>query len=207
MKRQQIEQLFPTQTHFSSVQLRQFSPSLSRQHLDYRRKTGKIDQIKKWRYRINGRTHQEEDLREIANHIYEPSYVSLETALRYYNFIPEIVPSITSVSTKKTQSFIGEVGTFRYHRLHPSRFWGYQLIKYQWRPILIAEPEKALLDYLYYHTEMDETAAFAERRIDIPQVRETIDLQKFSAYSLQFDQQALQQRAQAFITYIYHDAA
>ncbi|USN54708.1 MAG: hypothetical protein H6765_09545 [Candidatus Peribacteria bacterium] len=54
---------------------------------------------------------------------------------------------------------------------------------------------------------MDETAAFAERRIDIPQVRETIDLQKFSAYSLQFDQQALQQRAQAFITYIYHDAA
>ena len=41
----------------------------------------------------------------VANKIYSPSYISLETALSYYGLIPESVYALTSVSTRKTISF------------------------------------------------------------------------------------------------------
>ncbi len=38
----------------------------------------------------------------LANQLYTPSYVSLESALSYYGLIPEAVYATTSVTTKKT---------------------------------------------------------------------------------------------------------
>ena len=36
----------------------------------------------------------------LANHIYGPSYVSMQTALRYYGLIPEAVYSVQSMTTR-----------------------------------------------------------------------------------------------------------
>lgn len=203
MKWQELEQLFPTQTHFSSQQLRIFFPRVTSQYLDYRQATGKIDQIKRGWYRINGRTNQEEDMREIANHIYEPSYVSLETALRYYNFIPEIVPSITSISSRKTNRFVSDVGIFSYQTIALHMFRWYHLLPYRDRNIIIADPEKALLDYLYYHDDLHSIEAFDEWRIDISEVLSRIDKNKLIQYSTQCPKKAVQYRVSLFISYIY----
>lgn len=41
----------------------------------------------------------------IANRLYTPSYISLETALSLYNIIPEIAAQVTSVTTKPGREF------------------------------------------------------------------------------------------------------
>jgi len=86
----------------------------------------------------------------IANKIYQPSYISLEKALSYYNIIPETVYTITSVTTKPTREFNTPKGIFSYQKIKKRAFTGYGLKKVEENKILIAEPEKALADFLYF---------------------------------------------------------
>jgi len=53
----------------------------------------------------------------LANIIYSPSYVSLESALSHYGMIPERIEVTTSVTSKKTQAFENRFGKFIYRHL------------------------------------------------------------------------------------------
>jgi predicted transcriptional regulator of viral defense system len=86
----------------------------------------------------------------IANKLYEPSYISLDTALAHYNIIPETIYSITSATTKATRKFKTLNTLFTYQKIKKENYTGYEPIKYQGETILMAEPEKALADYLYF---------------------------------------------------------
>ncbi|MCK5211864.1 hypothetical protein KAJ89_04135 [Candidatus Parcubacteria bacterium] len=86
---------------------------------------------------------------EVANTIYKPSYISFESALSYYNIIPETVYSITSATTKRSENFeIGELN-YQYYKLKKKLFFGYRPVVMQDKIIQFAEKEKALLDYVY----------------------------------------------------------
>lgn len=87
---------------------------------------------------------------EIANRLYGPSYVSLEYALAYYRFIPETVYTVTSVTTKITREFTVQGKSYEYSRIKRSAYTGYKLIKESQAKILMAMPEKALVDYCYF---------------------------------------------------------
>ena len=87
---------------------------------------------------------------EIANRLYGPSYISLEYALAYYRFIPETVYTITSVATKITREFTVQGKSYEYSRIKRSAYTGYKLIKERQAKILMAMPEKALVDYCYF---------------------------------------------------------
>lgn len=86
----------------------------------------------------------------IANKLYQPSYVSLETALAHYGIIPEVVYTITSVTSKPTREFVTPIWTFSYQRIKQEVFTGYRAMEFQGATVLFAEPEKALVDYLYF---------------------------------------------------------
>ena len=86
----------------------------------------------------------------IANRLYEPSYISFDTALSFYGIIPETVYSVISATTKITREFRINNVHFLYHKLKKEAYKGYRAIKYLDNTILIAEPEKALADYLYF---------------------------------------------------------
>jgi predicted transcriptional regulator of viral defense system len=88
----------------------------------------------------------------IANKLYGPSYVSLETALSNYSIIPEVSMAVTSITTKPTRRFQNKHGLFLYRTVKPDIFTGYYVEKQGLFEILIAEPEKALVDYLYFKT-------------------------------------------------------
>ncbi|OGC22824.1 hypothetical protein A2291_08565 [candidate division WOR-1 bacterium RIFOXYB2_FULL_42_35] len=92
----------------------------------------------------------------IAANLYAPSYISLEKALSFYGLIPEMVYSITSVTPKTTRTFKNRLGNFTYQHLKPALFCGYREIKDGPASYLLAEPEKALLDYLYLHKIKDK---------------------------------------------------
>jgi predicted transcriptional regulator of viral defense system len=63
--------------------------------------TGKIIRLKRGMYVVSPKvTRQLLSVELIANHIYGPSYVSMESALRYYGLIPEQVYVPGSYSRK-----------------------------------------------------------------------------------------------------------
>jgi predicted transcriptional regulator of viral defense system len=86
----------------------------------------------------------------IANRLYVPSYVSLESALNFYNLIPEIAFSVTSISSKPTRKFQVEQTSYLYRSVQPRYFTGYVIEKERGFSIRIAEKEKAVVDYLYF---------------------------------------------------------
>lgn len=86
----------------------------------------------------------------IANKLYQPSYISLATALAHYNIIPETIYSVTSVTTKSTQEFKTPRVIFTYQKIKQAAFTGYKATHLEGAVVLFAEPEKALADYLYF---------------------------------------------------------
>lgn len=87
---------------------------------------------------------------EIANRLYQPSYISFEYVLAEYNILPEMPYSITSATTKPTRVFTFDHKTFNYQSIKKIAFTGYSPIKKDGQIVLTAGPEKALADYLYF---------------------------------------------------------
>jgi len=86
----------------------------------------------------------------IANRLYQPSYISFDAALSFDGVIPETIYTVTSATTKTTREFKVSNVSFVYHKLKKSVYAGYKPIKYLDSTVFIAEPEKALADYLYF---------------------------------------------------------
>ncbi len=86
----------------------------------------------------------------IANRLYEPSYISFEYALSHYGIIPESVYTITSATTRLTREFVVSNKSFTYSHIKKQVYRGYKTEKIGGMTVLIAEPEKALVDYLYF---------------------------------------------------------
>lgn len=84
----------------------------------------------------------------IANHLRDPSYVSLESALSYWGLIPERVFEVSSVTLKTSKVYTNSVGRFSYqHVSSPYYFFGIQRIELApQQMVMIASREKALCD-------------------------------------------------------------
>ncbi len=88
----------------------------------------------------------------LANALHTPSYLSALWALGFYGLIPEKVATYTSVTTRVPRRFSNQVGSFRYFNLKQDFFFGYALKTVDGHPIMIANPEKALLDHWHLNS-------------------------------------------------------
>ena len=91
---------------------------------------------------------------ELAAALYHPSYLSHAWALSYYGIIPEGAPVFTSVTTRTPKSFRNAFGEFQYRNVKRDFFFGFSPVEISGRKVLIATPEKALVDY--WHLEPGE---------------------------------------------------
>lgn len=107
-----------------------------------------------------------ENLFGIANKIYAPSYVSLESAFSHYNLIPEGVFTITSVSPRKTSKFQTEIGNFSYRSLQSKIFFGYRIKQIGNSYFAVADLEKCLLDFLYLNPSYMALEDFESLRLN-----------------------------------------
>jgi predicted transcriptional regulator of viral defense system len=98
-------------------------------------------------YALRAEPPQEE---AVANRLYAPSYISFEYALSRYGIIPESVYTITSATTRITREFIVNNKSFTYSHIKKQVYRGYRTEKIGGMTVLMAEPEKALVDYLYF---------------------------------------------------------
>lgn len=114
---------------------------------------------------------------EIANRLYQPSYISFETALSFYKIIPETIFEITSATPRNSRDFIVNNLKFSYKKIKKECFFGYTTKKIEDRIFLVAEPEKALLDFLYFVALKKRTLSY--ERIDFKKIKK----QKLINYS------------------------
>jgi predicted transcriptional regulator of viral defense system len=114
-------------------------------------KNGSIIRIKKGLFVVSSESGQQTLSRElIANHLYGPSYISLESALSFYGLIPEKVYTVRSVTTKRAKRFATAFGNFEYITI-PQDYYSIgirqEIVNNQYA-YLIATPEKAICDMI-----------------------------------------------------------
>lgn len=190
---------------FSLKDILKMLPDFKRIQLDRWEKKGYLKKIKRGYYCFGSQEVNRDFLFCTANKVYSPSYVSLEMALKFYGLIPEEIFQITSVGTKKIAGFETDIGSFSYRHIKPSLYWGYRLVDFGKRKILIAEPEKAVLDYLYVHPDLKTSADFEGMRINVDEFKSQVNLEKFRKYLEAFANKRLHKRAEIFLTTIQND--
>jgi len=123
----------------------------------------------------------------IANRLYSPSYISFEYALSRYGIIPESVYTVTSATTRITREFIANNKSFEYSRIKKQAYRGYKTEKIGGLTVLIAEPEKALADYLYF---VDLKKKILNERLDLRK----LDKKAVIGYAKLFGRKSLNKR-------------
>lgn len=144
----------------------------------------------------------EADLYFVANRLHKPSYISLQTALRHYNWIPESVFSITSVTTAKPVEWHTAIGHFQYRSIRPALFFGYQPQTIQGVTFNMADPEKTLLDLLYLNPNLVEAADFEALRLNREEIAGRLDLSRIADYLRLISSPTLENRWQNLQKYI-----
>jgi predicted transcriptional regulator of viral defense system len=131
----------------------------------------------------------------ISNRIYRPSYISLHSALAFYDIIPEAVVRTTAVGTLKKASFENAFGSFSYQQILPDLMFGYEQKPFlNSRSILFAQPEKAILDLLYLYPFYNNRQEISELRFDEDFMQNDLNIEVFNEYAMKFQSKALQKR-------------
>jgi len=152
-----------------------------RQALSRWMRSGKLGSLRKGLYELKYPASQELPDLYLANRMYEPSYISMETALSHYSLIPEAAMAVVSITTRQTKQYKNEHGLFQYHTVRPRAFNGYVMEKQSGYDIFIAEPEKALADYIYFRSFDGRTFDLKESRLDEKRVGK-LDLVRLKDY-------------------------
>jgi len=210
MKYLEFRVAFKNKFVFTSNDIRKIDPGFHRRRLVEWQKAGHITKIRNGYYCFTDQVKSEQLLYYLANQLYKPSYISLTSALSFYNLIPEAVFSISSVGPLKTSSFNTVYGRFDYSTIKPSLFFGYRLVNID--PVTfggqtsnltlkIAEPEKMILDYCYL-IKPDSILDFESLRINKEDIIQLIDIKKFDSYLSVYKSTIMNRRANIFKSHL-----
>ncbi len=188
MKYVELKDRLKNMTVFSTMDIEKSSDTVfHRRRLNEWQKKDYIKKLIKGYYIFTDLKLDDHAIFEIANKIYNPSYISLESALSYHGLIPESVYLVTSVSTRKTNSFKTSTATFDYRKIKRSLFFGYIIERHHNRVFKIASPEKAILDYFYLKSDLNCNSDFSSLRFNKDNFKEKIDKRRFFDYLRIYD--------------------
>ena len=188
---------------FTPADLRKIEPQFRQPTLAEWKARGWVKMIAPGYYIDAEQELTESTLFSIANRLYSPSYISLESALSFYELIPEGVYRITSVSTRKTRTVASSLATFSFRSVTTSLFFGYRPVFHgQDQCCLIAQAEKALLDFLYLHPALLRREDFSGLRLDGDQARKLLNEKTLLSWSDRFPRGCMKERAEAIWSFL-----
>ncbi|MCF6241604.1 MAG: hypothetical protein L3J74_09695 [Bacteroidales bacterium] len=167
---------------FSNQEINKQFPNFNKMNLYHWQQKKYILKLRNNWYTFKHQKSDEYFLFYVANKIYNPSYISLESALTYYGLIPEASFSITSVSTLKTMIFSNNLANFYYASIKKEYFFAYRLIKHNQQVIKIADKEKAILDFLYLRKNIKTKEDIESLRLNKVLINESLNFQKMFNY-------------------------
>jgi predicted transcriptional regulator of viral defense system len=186
---------------FSLADIRAAHGVFDRRRLSEWQKKGYVRKIIKGYYLFSDIDIDESTLLAIANKIYKPSYISLETAMSYYRLIPESIYMTTSASTRRTSMFETPLARFSYRTIKPALFFGYSLMPGGTK---IAFLEKALLDYFYLNPEVRTVDDFSSLRINKEEMLSQVTRERLTDYVQRFNHKRLSRKMKHFLGWLEH---
>jgi len=186
---------------FSTADIRTVDSNFDRRRLNEWQGKGYIRKISKGLYIFSDVDIDESMLFRIANKLYRPSYISLETAMAHYQLIPEVVYGVTSVSTRRTYRFGTSLTHFTFRTVSPRLFFGYMLTS---EAAKIATVEKTLLDFFYLNPEINNPKAYDSLRVDRNALSDQLDETSLRHLLDRFGLATLSQRINRFLEWTKH---
>lgn len=180
---------------FNIYQVFAWQPDFDRNNITRWLKKGYLVQLRQGYYSFPEYKGKPDYSMYFANRIYKPSYISLHSALSFYGIIPEAVVQILSVTSLKTTSFTNDFGEYSYKTVKENLIFGYDLKPMaDNRTILLATPEKALLDLLYLYPFYNNKQEMEELRLDEDYLHNDFNKELFLEYATRYQSKALDQR-------------
>jgi predicted transcriptional regulator of viral defense system len=198
----EFKNLFEQYNFFSKVEIEKRIPSFNNMNLIHWQKNKYLTKIRNGWYCFSDTAINDEKRYAIANKIYQPSYISMESALSYYGFIPEAVFKIISVSTLKTNEINSPLGVFLYHKIKTDFFWGYHIKTLANSTYKIAEPEKAILDFLYFNPSINTVDDIAAFRFNKTEILQYVNFDTLTQYAAEFHSNVVIKRVGLLKKYI-----
>lgn len=194
MQFRRFEQHFRDHQLISVQEIRNAFSDYDRRQLSQWEDKGWIIRLRQGQYLLNSR-RENLDKELLANEI-KNSYISLEYALNYHNFIPEVPHKITSITTERSETVTTPVGDFIYRRIKPGLFTGYNLVAAQIpnRQIKLGSPTKSLFDWIYLHDRNVE-----DLRLNTATLEESFSRDDFLAWQEKVAHPAIQKRLTDFL--------
>jgi predicted transcriptional regulator of viral defense system len=136
----------------------------------------------------------------ISNSICQPSYISLETALYFHQLIIANEPadslgekSIQAITKHKTVIYHNDRGIYSYRKIKPEFYFEFDTIEIEGGTIQMANPEKALIDFLYFNANLNSLSKLTNISWNI-QALAQLDWKKLSSIQLMIGSKALDRR-------------
>jgi predicted transcriptional regulator of viral defense system len=136
----------------------------------------------------------------ISNSICQPSYISLETALCFHQLILDCEPadslgekSIHAITKHKTVIYHNDRGIYSYRKIKPEFYFGFETVVIDGKPIQMANPEKALIDFLYFNANLNSLSKLTSLAWNIKSLAQ-LDWKKLSSIQLMIGSKALDRR-------------
>ena len=181
---------------FSIADIELLYPNLDKRRLFEWRNKGYIVKIRNGWYCLQEFFEEPYSSWIIANSVHTPPYISLESALNFYGLIPEGVFMTTSVTTNRPLRVAMAGHDYSFSHIRTDLFGGYQLIgaeRYKWK-IRVADLEKALVDFFYYHSGYNTIEEISGLRFNEPILRENLNTDRLSQYLGNFRNKELEGR-------------
>lgn len=169
----------------------------ARNLVNWQRK-GYLTRLRNGFYAFASRTFTEQDLFILANKLYAPSYVSMETALNWHGIVPEGVYTIESVGTRKTSSFDTPLARFNYRKLKAELYFGYDLVQSNHGVFRMACLEKAVLDYLYLNPNLRSKEDFESLRWNASRLA-VLDFDRLQRFAAVFNSPSVEEKVERLI--------
>jgi predicted transcriptional regulator of viral defense system len=103
--------------------------------------------------------------RDLVNVLRPESYISLESAMVDKGITSQSPSVLTCVTPGYPQSFRTKSVSIVYRKISPDLYWGYEEKATRYNKYLIAEPEKALLDWIYLNRQEGLPTPFDELQL------------------------------------------
>jgi predicted transcriptional regulator of viral defense system len=126
----------------------------------------------------------------LARTLNKDSYISFENALQYHGMFDQMLTSVAAVTFKRARKYKIKNTEVEFHHIKKEFYFGFTREKADNDMVNISEKEKALLDMLYFSSDVYHAGLVWEK---LSEYRTMIDFSKLINYALKFNLKVIRQ--------------
>lgn len=119
----------------------------------------------------------------IAQTLNADAYISFERALQYHGMFDQMLARVDCVTQGATKSYKVLQTTYTFAKVKRELYFGFTQEAINGQPVKIAEPEKTILDILYFRTSTYAVSLVVEK---LQTYQEDLDFDKLKGYTLRY---------------------